>query len=127
MFLVCTVILALHSIFQPYQEKRPNMVETGYLATLCIITIMQVLVDLEEIETETRAMAMYVSWFLSVLPVAHLSFLLLSKTLNVIRKKYYLLRSGREGYEDLNSTAANVDQDNDRLLGMTISSEVDQD
>lgn len=43
MIVICTLILAIHSIFQPYRLKRVNVVETLYLYILCIMAIMQVL------------------------------------------------------------------------------------
>ena len=43
MIVMCSLILAIHSIFQPYRMKRVNVVETLYLYILCIMAIMQVL------------------------------------------------------------------------------------
>lgn len=43
MIVMCSLVLAIHSIFQPYRKKRVNVVETLYLYILCIIAIMQVL------------------------------------------------------------------------------------
>ena len=42
MFLLCSLILAFRSTFQPYKERPPNVVETLYLIILCALTILQV-------------------------------------------------------------------------------------
>jgi len=42
---VCGLILAVHSIFQPYRKTRVNVVESLYLYMLCVIAIVQVLQD----------------------------------------------------------------------------------
>lgn len=41
MILMCCLILAVHSIFQPYKKKRVNVVETLYLFALCVMATMQ--------------------------------------------------------------------------------------
>ena len=43
MILMCVLVLATHSIFQPYRRKRVNVIETLYLYILCTMAIMQVL------------------------------------------------------------------------------------
>lgn len=43
MIVMCSMILAVHSVFQPYIKKRVNVMETLYLYILCIMAIMQVL------------------------------------------------------------------------------------
>lgn len=45
MILMCCLILAVHSIFQPYKKKRVNVVETLYLFALCVMAAMQDLKD----------------------------------------------------------------------------------
>ena len=45
MILMCALVLAAHSIFQPYRKKRVNVVETLYLYILCTMAIIQVLED----------------------------------------------------------------------------------
>ena len=40
---MCALILVVHGIFQPYTQKRVNVVESLYLYILCITAIMQIL------------------------------------------------------------------------------------
>ena len=42
---MCALILAVHSIFQPYRKTRVNVVESLYLYILCVIAILQILQD----------------------------------------------------------------------------------
>lgn len=42
---MCALILAVHSIFQPYRKTRVNVMESLYLYILCVIAILQVLQD----------------------------------------------------------------------------------
>ena len=43
MILMCVLVLAVHSSFQPYKKKRVNVVESLYLVVLCVLAVMQVL------------------------------------------------------------------------------------
>lgn len=43
MILMCSLVLGVHSIFQPYAKKRVNVIETIYLYILCVMAVMQVL------------------------------------------------------------------------------------
>ena len=47
--LMCALILAVHSIFQPYRKTRVNVMESLYLYILCVIAILQVLQDSDNI------------------------------------------------------------------------------
>ena len=46
---MCALILAVHSMFQPYTKKRVNVVESLYLYVLCVIAVMQVLQESDSI------------------------------------------------------------------------------
>ena len=49
MILMCALILAIHSIVQPYRKTRVNVMESLYLYILCVLAIMQVLQESDSI------------------------------------------------------------------------------
>ena len=58
---MCALILAVHSIFQPYRKKRVNVMESLYLYILCIIAIMQILQDSDDIANIVCSLLMMVT------------------------------------------------------------------
>ena len=87
MFLLCLLALAFHSTFQPYKERRPNMVETLYLITLCALTILQVFKKLN-INTTLTEMANIICTVLLILTSLHALGLFVLKTV-----RFFNLRS----------------------------------
>ena len=80
MIVICTLILAIHSIFQPYKLKRVNVVETLYLHILCIMAIMQVL--------QKSDVANFVCSLLLMSTTAHALALTLFKAVTFFQKRY---------------------------------------
>ena len=79
MIVMCTLVLAVHSIFQPYRKKRVNVVETLYLYILCIMAIMQVLQEM--------SVANSVCSFLLIITAIHSVALTLYKTVGFFQRR----------------------------------------
>ena len=100
MILMCSLVLAIHSIFQPYIKKRVNVVETLYLYILCGMAIMQVL--------EQKDIANIVCTVLLITTTVHASALTVFKAVGFVQRRFkrpFLKRyTKRRGYGSFSET-----------------------
>ena len=80
MIVMCSLVLAIHSIFQPYRKKRVNVVETLYLYVLCIMAIMQVLQEM--------SVANSVCSFLLIITTIHSLALAIYKAVGFFQRRF---------------------------------------
>ena len=80
MILMCCLILAVHSIFQPYKKKRVNVVETLYLFALCVMATMQ---DFNDQDT-----ANVICFVLLILTTVHFVALIIYKAIGFYRSRF---------------------------------------
>ena len=80
MILMCCLILAVHSIFQPYKKKRVNVVETLYLFALCVMATMQ---DFNDQNT-----ANVICFVLLILTTVHFVAIIIYKAIGFYRSRF---------------------------------------
>ena len=78
---MCALILAVHSIFQPYRKTRVNVVESLYLYILCVIAVMQVLQD-------SQSIANIVCSLLMIVTTVHAGALFVYKAVGFFEKRF---------------------------------------
>ena len=97
---MCALILAVHSIFQPYRKTRVNVVESLYLYILCMIAIMQVLQD-------SQSIANIVCSVLMIVTTLHAGALFVYKAVGFFERRFKCTKScpRRRSYGSMAETA----------------------
>ena len=111
MISMCVIILAVHSNCQPYVSPRVNFTESVYLLILCMLAIMQIVIDEEAKE--------YVCFVLLVIVASHTLLVFVYKARLFFRKRLDCACTGtktatrRHGYDELESTQTEQSLDTD--------------